>query len=116
MGYLSFRLWQTDVSMRLQLQRKQKKRSDRHWRYGLFSGSAVFIQKSAAEKHNIAWFEKDLVKLFKHGVHEFYTYPEEAPADKKSSEKQNTEKSEKNKKNKKNKKSDSDLVQMVKAE
>ena len=41
---------------------------------------------------------------------------EDAPADKKSSEKQNTEKSEKNKKNKKNKKSDSDLVQMVKAE
>lgn len=79
-------------------------------------GALFFIQKSAAEKHNIAWFEKDLVKLFKHGVHEFYTYPEEAPADKKSSEKQNTEKFEKNKKNKKNKKSDSDLVQMVKAE
>ena len=33
-------------------------------------GALFFIQKSAAEKHNIAWFEKDLVKLFKHGVHE----------------------------------------------
>ena len=36
-----------------------------------------FIQKSAAEKHNVAWFEKDLKRLFKYGVHEFYTYPEE---------------------------------------
>ena len=40
-------------------------------------GALFFIQKSAAEKHNIAWFERDLKRLFKHGVHEFYTYPEE---------------------------------------
>ena len=40
-------------------------------------GALFFIQKSAAEKHNVAWFEKDLKRLFKYGVHEFYTYPEE---------------------------------------
>lgn len=44
-------------------------------------GALFFIQKSAAEKHNIAWFEKDLKRLFKHGVHEFYTYPDEVSAD-----------------------------------
>ena len=43
-------------------------------------GALFFIQKSAAEKHNIAWFEKDLKRLFKYGVHEFYTYPEEGEA------------------------------------
>lgn len=40
-------------------------------------GALFFIQKSAAEAHNVTWFEKDLKKLFKHGVHEFYTYPDE---------------------------------------
>lgn len=40
-------------------------------------GALFFIQKSEAEKHNVTWFEKDLKRLFKHGVHEFYTYPEE---------------------------------------
>ena len=39
-------------------------------------GALFFIQKSAAEKHNIEWFDKNLKKLFKHGVHEFYTYPQ----------------------------------------
>lgn len=37
-------------------------------------GALFFIQKSAAEAHNVKWFEKDLKKLFKYGVHEFYTY------------------------------------------
>ena len=37
-------------------------------------GALFFIQKSAAEAHNIKLFEKDLRKLFKYGVHEFYTY------------------------------------------
>ena len=37
-------------------------------------GALFFIQKSAAEVHNVKWFEKDLKKLFKYGVHEFYTY------------------------------------------
>ena len=39
-------------------------------------GALFFIQKSAAAKNNIRWFDKNLKKLFKHGVHEFYTYPE----------------------------------------
>lgn len=40
-------------------------------------GALFFIQKSAAEDHNVKWFEKDLKKLFKYGCHEFYTYPDE---------------------------------------
>lgn len=36
-------------------------------------GALFFIQKSAAEEHNVKWFEKDLKRLFKYGVHEFYT-------------------------------------------
>ena len=40
-----------------------------------YSEGALFcIQKSAAEEHNVKWFEKDLKRLFKYGVHEFYTY------------------------------------------
>ena len=39
-------------------------------------GALFFIQKSAAAKSNIQWFDKNLKKVFKHGVHEFYTYPE----------------------------------------
>ena len=40
-------------------------------------GALFFIQRSAAEKQNVVWFDKDLKKLFKYGVHEFYTYPDE---------------------------------------
>lgn len=40
-------------------------------------GALFFIQRSAAEKHNVNWFDKDLKRLFKYGVHEFYTYPDE---------------------------------------
>lgn len=40
-------------------------------------GALFFIQKEAAEKDGVTWFEKDLKRLFKHGVHEFYTYPDE---------------------------------------
>lgn len=40
-------------------------------------GALFFIQKSAAAKSNISWFDKNLKRLFKHGVHEFYTYPDE---------------------------------------
>lgn len=39
-------------------------------------GALFFIQKSEAEAHNVSWFEKDLKRLFKYGVHEFYTYPD----------------------------------------
>ena len=41
-------------------------------------GALFFIQKSEAEAHNVSWFEKDLKRLFKYGVHEFYTYPDAA--------------------------------------
>ena len=40
-------------------------------------GALFFVEKEAAEKKNVAWFEKDLQKLFKYGVHEFYKYPDE---------------------------------------
>ena len=40
-------------------------------------GALFFIQRQAAEKDNVAWFDKDLKKLFQYGVHEFYTYPED---------------------------------------
>lgn len=40
-------------------------------------GALFFIQKNAAEKQSISWFEKELKRLFKHGVHEFYTYPDD---------------------------------------
>ena len=60
-------------------------------------GALFFIQRSAAEKHNVTWFDKDLKKLFKYGVHEFYTYPDE-------DEKQESSGSQE----------DEDIVQMVK--
>lgn len=40
-------------------------------------GALFFVEKSIAEKDSLSWFEKDLKKLFKHGVHDFYTYPDE---------------------------------------
>lgn len=40
-------------------------------------GALFFVYKEAAEKDNVEWFEKELKSLFKHGVHEFYTYPDE---------------------------------------
>ena len=60
-------------------------------------GALFFIQRSAAEKHNVTWFDKELKKLFKYGVHEFYTYPDE-------NEKQDTSDSQENE----------NIVQMVK--
>lgn len=39
-------------------------------------GALFFIQKDAADPKNVTWFDKNLKSLFKHGVHEFYTYPE----------------------------------------
>lgn len=50
-------------------------------------------------KHNIDWFEKDLKWLFKHGVHEFYTYPDEVSGNEEEND-SNTQETE-------------DLVQMV---
>ena len=34
-------------------------------------GALFFIQKSAAEEHNVKWFEKDLKRLFKYGSMNF---------------------------------------------
>ena len=39
-------------------------------------GALFFIQKDAADPENVRWFENNLSYLFKHGVHEFYTYPD----------------------------------------
>lgn len=64
-------------------------------------GALFFIMKSAAESHNIQWFEKDLEFMFKHGVHEFYKYPDE----------NGTGEPEKNQRA-----ADKDIVQMVKLE
>lgn len=69
-------------------------------------GALFFIQKSAAEEHNVEWFEKDLKKLFKYGCHEFYTYPEIVNVD---SDKQN-----KKDDNRKNDNKNSTTVQVVK--
>lgn len=41
-------------------------------------GALFFVQKDAADKKNVAWFDKELKKLFKYGVHDFYTYPDES--------------------------------------
>ena len=43
-------------------------------------GALFFLQRSAAEKQNVSWFDKDLKKIFKYGVHEFYTYPDDKDA------------------------------------
>ena len=62
-------------------------------------GALFFVQRSAADKKNVSWFDKDLKKLFKYGVHEFYTYPDEAKS-------QNTEDE--------TSEDDTNVVQMVK--
>ena len=38
-------------------------------------GALFFIYKEYADSQGTQWFENDLKYLFKHGVHEFYTYP-----------------------------------------
>lgn len=62
-------------------------------------GALFFIQRSEAEAHNVSWFDKDLKKLFKYGVHDFYTYPDETDSEQNTSEKDT---------------SDNNVVQMVK--
>lgn len=41
-------------------------------------GALFFVAKDQAAKENVDWFERDLKKLFEHGVHTFYTYPDGA--------------------------------------
>lgn len=38
-------------------------------------GALFFMEEAYADKSNVQWFKKDLKFLFKHGVHDFYTYP-----------------------------------------
>lgn len=40
-------------------------------------GALFFVQRSAADEENVNWFDESLEKLFQHGVHEFFKYPEE---------------------------------------
>ena len=38
-------------------------------------GALFFVEEAYADKSNVKWFKEDLKFLFKHGVHDFYTYP-----------------------------------------
>ncbi len=40
-------------------------------------GALFFVMKDALEEEAISWFDTDLKHLFKYGVHDFYTYPED---------------------------------------
>lgn len=62
-------------------------------------GALFFVEKSLAEKDSVSWFENDLKRLFKHGVHDFYTYPDEGEMVPSETQKDNTQ-----------------VVEMVKAE
>ena len=73
-----------------------------------YSEGALFFYSEICSKKNIQWFEKDLSSLFKHGVHEFYTYPDRVEG--KKNEKNKSLKSLRKKKSKKA----AEIVQMVK--
>ncbi|MBQ0001885.1 MAG: cell wall hydrolase [Clostridiales bacterium] len=63
-------------------------------------GALFFVQRSAAEKNGMAWFDNELVRLFQHGVHEFYRYPtetEQIAIDKANAERKAREEKEKEK-------------------
>lgn len=70
-------------------------------------GALFFIEKKAASKENVQWFEKELKFLFKHGVHEFYTYPESSEDTDSSSKQEGTAEQD-------NASEDENVVQMVK--
>lgn len=40
-------------------------------------GALFFVQKEAAEEHNVEWFDEELEWLFRYGVHDFYKHPDE---------------------------------------
>lgn len=40
-------------------------------------GALFFVAKDQANQENVRWFDRDLKFLFKHGVHSFYTYPDD---------------------------------------
>lgn len=54
-------------------------------------GALFFVQKSAAEKHSVVWFDEELEWLFRHGVHDFYKYPDDDSIKKDSEEKTDEE-------------------------
>lgn len=70
-------------------------------------GALFFIEKATAEAHNISWFDKDLKRLFKYGVHDFYTYPDETDRREKTKDDSSVEGAEN---------PDDNIVQMVKAD
>lgn len=37
-------------------------------------GALFFVARSMADADNVAWFDRDLKRLFRHGVHEFFAY------------------------------------------
>lgn len=53
-------------------------------------GALFFVQKSAAEKHNVVWFDEELEWLFRYGVHDFYKYPDDKNKSEKSEEAEDT--------------------------
>ena len=43
----------------------------------LSKGALFFVAKEQANQEYVKWFDEDLKYLFQHGVHTFYTYPDE---------------------------------------
>ena len=43
----------------------------------LSKGALFFVAKEQANQEYVKWFDEDLKYLFRHGVHTFYTYPDE---------------------------------------
>lgn len=39
-------------------------------------GALFFVQKSSADEDSVDWFEDELEWLFRHGVHDFYKFPD----------------------------------------
>ena len=40
-------------------------------------GALFFVMKDALDESDVSWFDTDLKHLFKYGLHDYYTYPEE---------------------------------------
>ena len=41
-------------------------------------GALFFVMKEALDESDIVWFDTDLKHLFKYGLHDYYTYPEDS--------------------------------------
>lgn len=77
-------------------------------------GALFFIMKSAAEEQNIEWFERDLKKLFKYGVHEFYTYPSEEELAEREAQAEKEQEQQEAKESLVKMEENSEVIQMVK--